>query len=229
MNTRFFWLFGLALIPTISVFGQSKRGPLEGVWQAVEVTHGGAQAITIRPGSDLTIFAVRHYSRINVQAQKPRPVLANAAPATAEQLREVWGPLVAEAGTYELTDNLMTLRPIVAKNPAAMAPGISIVYSYRLDDNMLTFTAQRDVKMLTGCSFSVRTDVRVGAVLDQHSRLDRITAGPSECCRLENPSPSEDLSVGRLNFTVRRPPSKWPPAASRPHPRPHVRERPELL
>ena len=144
MNTRLFWLFGMALIPDIAVFGQSKRSPLEGVWQAVEVTYG-AQAIAIKPGLNLTIFAARHYSRIDVHTEKPRPVLANAATASAEQLREVWGPLVAEAGTYELTDNLMTLRPIVAKNPAAMAPGISIVYSYKLEGDMLTLTAQRDI------------------------------------------------------------------------------------
>jgi hypothetical protein len=156
MNTRFLWLFGMALIPTISVVGQSKRGSLEGVWQAVEVTHGGAQAITIKPGPNLAIFAARHFSRIDVQTEKPRPVLANAASATAEQLREVWGPLVAEAGTYELTDNLITLRPIVAKNPAAMAPGVSIVYSYKLEGNTLTLTAQRDPNGPVANPFTVK-------------------------------------------------------------------------
>jgi hypothetical protein len=147
----------MALIPTISVIGQSKRGSLEGVWQAVEVTHGGAQAITIKPGPNLTIFAARHYSRIDVQTEKARPVLANAAAATAEQLREVWGPLVAEGGTYELTDNLITLRPIVAKNPAAMAPGVSIVYSYKVDgNNTVTLTAQRDLNGPVANPFTVK-------------------------------------------------------------------------
>ena len=73
-NTRFFSLFALALILTMSVVGQANRGPLEGVWQAVEVTHFGSQALTIKPGPNLTVFAGKHYSRIDVQTEKARPV-----------------------------------------------------------------------------------------------------------------------------------------------------------
>ena len=36
------------------------------------------------------------------QAERPRPVLADAAKADADELRATWGPFVAEAGTYEL-------------------------------------------------------------------------------------------------------------------------------
>ena len=145
MNTRFFWLLGTVLIPAMSALGQGKSGPFEGVWQAVEVTHNSPGGpVTIKPGPNLTIFAGKHYSRIDVQTDKPRPILANPASATAEELREVWGPLVAEAGTYELTDNLITLRPMVAKNPAAMAPDVSIIYAYKLEGTSLTLTAQRD-------------------------------------------------------------------------------------
>jgi hypothetical protein len=146
----------MILIPAISAVGQSKCGPLEGVWQAVQVTQGGPHAITIKPGPNLTIFAARHYSRVDVHTEKARPVLASVAGATADQLREVWGPLVAEAGTYELTDNLMTLRPIVAKNPAAMAPGVSIVYSFKLEGDTLTLIAQRDLSGPVSNPFTVK-------------------------------------------------------------------------
>ena len=135
-------LLGMALIPTFCIFAQSKRS-FEGVWQAVQVTHG-PQAITIKPGPNLTIFSAGHYSRIDVQTDKPRPVLANPSTASAEELRESWGPLVAESGTYELSDNLITLKPVVSKNPAAMASGVSIVYTYKLEGDTLTLTAQRD-------------------------------------------------------------------------------------
>ena len=145
MNTRLFWLLSVALISATSALGQPKRGLLDGVWQAVEVTHNGPGGpVTFKPGPNLTIFSGEHYSRIDVQTDKPRPVLANPASATAEELREVWGPLVAEAGTYELADNRITLRPLIAKNPAAMAPNVSIVYSYKLEGDSLTLTAQRD-------------------------------------------------------------------------------------
>ena len=154
MNTRFFWLLGL--IPAMGVVGQSKRGSLDGVWQAVEVIHSGpAGPMTFKPGPNLTIFSRKHYSRIDVQTEKTRPVFPSIADATADQLREVWGPLVAEAGTYEVNDNLITLRPIVAKNPAAMAPGVAIVYSFKMEGDKLTLRAQRDLNGPVANPFTV--------------------------------------------------------------------------
>ena len=76
--------------------------------------------------------------------RKPRPVLIDAAKANADELRAVWGPFVAEAGTFELSGDLLTLRPTVAKNPAAMAGGAFTVMSYRLDGNVLTVTQVRN-------------------------------------------------------------------------------------
>jgi hypothetical protein len=109
MDARYFLVFGVALIPVMSALGQARRGPFEGVWQAVQVTLGGPQAPTVKPGPNLTIFAGKHYSRIEVHSDKPRPVLANPASATAEELREAWGPFVAEGGIYELMDNAITI------------------------------------------------------------------------------------------------------------------------
>jgi len=157
MNAKFLCLFGLVLTSTIAVFGQSKRGPFEGVWQVAEVTRRGTDGLmTFKPGPNLTIFTRKHYSRIDVQGQKPRPALVNPATATAEELREVWGPSVAEAGTYELTQGQLILRPIVAKNPAAMAPDVSIVYSYKLEDGALILTSQRDQNGLVATPFTIK-------------------------------------------------------------------------
>ena len=142
MNTPFL-LLAVGLAPLVSTLGQSKRS-LEGAWQAVQVTHGGPQPVTFKPGPNLTIFSAKHYSRIDVQTDRPRPVLANPSSATADELRRSWGPLVAEGGGYECSDDLITLHPTVAKNPAAMEPDVSIVYQYKLEGNELTLTAQRD-------------------------------------------------------------------------------------
>lgn len=144
MYTRFFSLFGMALIPTLSALGQAKRPPFEGVWRTVQVTIGGPQAVTVKPGPNMAVFTGRHYSRIEVHTEKPRPVVADANSATAEQLREVWGPFVAEGGTYEFTGDQLTMHPIVAKNPAAMTADVTLVYSYKIDGETLTLTAQRD-------------------------------------------------------------------------------------
>lgn len=151
-------LFGVALVAGTVVAGQSahqsaareggsKRGSLQGVWQTVEVTitGPGARTITIpEPRPNLMIVSAGHYSRVEVQAEGPRPILVDAAKASADELRAVWGPFVGEAGTYEVTGNAITMRPLAAKNPAAMVPGAFITYSYRLDGDTIWVTQQRN-------------------------------------------------------------------------------------
>ena len=130
--------------------GGSKRESIQGVWQVVEVTMTGPAARTIairEPQPNLTILTARHYSRVEDQSEKPRPVPADLTKASADELRAVWGPFVGEAGTYEVTpDNRMTMRPIAAKNPAVMGPGVFITYSYKLEGNTMWVTQQRNEK-----------------------------------------------------------------------------------
>jgi hypothetical protein len=135
------------LLSLSSVAAQSTRGPLEGVWQTVEVTLSGpgARTITIpEPRPNLLIATARHYSRVEVQAEKPRPMQPDPAKATADELRAVWGPFVGEAGMYEVTGNVITMRPIAAKNPAAMVPGAFITYSFTRDGDTIWVRQQRN-------------------------------------------------------------------------------------
>ena len=128
--------------------GGSKRGSIQGVWQAVEVTITGPGARTIAipdPRPNLTIITARHYSRVEDQSERPRPIPADVTKASADELRAMWGPFVGEAGTYEVTtDNQITMRPIAAKNPAVMGPGTFITYSYKLDGDTIWVTQQRN-------------------------------------------------------------------------------------
>ena len=146
MTNVFVVLLGILLVAT-DVAAQTKRGPLEGVWQTVEVTVTGPAARTIsipEPRPNLMIIAGRHYSRVEVHAEGPRPMLPDPAKASADELRAVWGPFVGEAGTYEVAGNVMTMRPIAAKNPAAMVPQAFIEYSFKLDGNTIWVTQQRN-------------------------------------------------------------------------------------
>jgi hypothetical protein len=144
------WLFaalGIGLLTSPGPAAQSTPESIQGVWRIVEATITGPAARTIpfaeRP--NLTIITARHYSRVEIQADGPRPILADAAKATADELRAVWGPLVSEAGTYEVTaGSLVTMRPIASKNPAVMGPGVFITYSYKLEGNTLFLTQQRN-------------------------------------------------------------------------------------
>jgi hypothetical protein len=60
-------------------------------------------------------------------------------------LRATWGPFFAEAGTYERSGaNVLTMRPLVAKNPAAMSSGWFVAYTYRVQGDTLWLTEQRN-------------------------------------------------------------------------------------
>jgi hypothetical protein len=137
----------LGLLTGSRAGAQSTRASIEGVWRIVEaaVTGPAARTISFAERPNLTMITARHYSRVEVQADGPRAILTDVAKATADELRAVWGPFVAEAGTYEVTPgNSITMRPIASKNPAVMGPGVFITYAYKLDGNTLSLTQQRN-------------------------------------------------------------------------------------
>ena len=140
-------VLSVGLLAGQGVTAQSTHESIQGVWRIVDATIGGPNGRTIPFGErpNLTIITAKHYSRVEVQADGPRPVVADVAKATADELRAAWGPFVSEAGTYELAaGNLITMRPIASKNPAVMGPGVFITYAYKLDGNTLTLTQQRN-------------------------------------------------------------------------------------
>lgn len=124
----------------------SRSPSVEGVWQTAEVIIPGPEPRRLdmlQP--NLAILTARHYSRVEIHAERARPTLADAGKATADELRRVWGPVVTEAGSYETArGNTLTSRPVVAKNPASMSPGSLEKYAYRIEGDTLWLTQQRD-------------------------------------------------------------------------------------
>jgi len=148
VKTIFALLFGVFLVTShAAVVDQSKSGSLPGVWQTVEIAIAGSNPRTItiaEPRPYVTIITARYYSRTEVQSETPRPIIADIAKATADELRATWGPFVGEAGTYDVSGNVVTMHPMASKNPAAMASGAFIVYTYKLDGNALWLIQQRN-------------------------------------------------------------------------------------
>ena len=147
MTKIFASVVAVVLLAGGGVGSQSKSGSLQGVWQTVEITIAGPTPRTItipEPRPYLTIITSKYYSRTEVQSDGPRPVIADVAKATADELRTVWGPFVGEAGTYDVSGDLATMHPLASKNPAAMVPGAFIVYTYKLDGNTLWLVQQRN-------------------------------------------------------------------------------------
>jgi hypothetical protein len=137
-----------AALAVATIAGQQRpasRSGIEGVWRAIEVTTTGPNATTrkdLQP--NLSIFTAKHYSQMAVVSDKPRPEMkfGEAASASAEQLRAVWGPFIANAGTYEVKGDEIILKALVAKMPATMAPGNGLTVSFNLDGNTLTTTTK---------------------------------------------------------------------------------------
>ena len=147
MRRLLFVVLTVGLLNSQGVAGQSKRESHQGVWQVAEVTIPGpaARTIAFRERPNLTIITARHYSRVEVQSDGPRPIPADVTKASGDELRAVWGPFVAEAGTYEVTTgDVITMRPIASKNPAVMGAGVFITYSYKLDGDTMWLTQQRN-------------------------------------------------------------------------------------
>ena len=114
--------------------------PLEGVWQVIDV--GGTAA------AGLYVFTPgNHYSIMF--ATKDRPQIDDTNKASAEELRAMWGPMAANAGTYEVSGNLVTIRPIVAKIPIVMVPGANEVYAFSVDGKTLSLRQQRNARGVT--------------------------------------------------------------------------------
>ena len=145
MQRFLFLVLGVSVL-TSQGTTQSRQPSIQGVWRVVEATVTGPNARTLafadRP--NLTIITDKHYSRVEVQADGPRPILTDVAKASADELRAAWGPFVAEAGTYEATPEVITMRPIASKNPAVMGPGVFIAYTYKLEGDTLVITQQRN-------------------------------------------------------------------------------------
>lgn len=128
----------------VTLTANNSHAAFDGVWRTVEVIVPGPVPQTFRPTATLAIFHGRHYSRVEVHAEQPRPSVKDPAVASADQLRAAWGPFVGEAGTFEVSaPNVVTMRALVAKNAAAMANGATTVFTYSRDGDMLTLTQVR--------------------------------------------------------------------------------------
>jgi len=134
----------MLLVATIAVLSaDGSRPDFEGVWRTAEVIVPGPSPQTFKPVATLAIFHGRHYSRVEVHSEGARAALKDPASASADELRAVWGPFVAEAGTFDLSGNVLTMQALVAKNPAAMTRGATSVYTYQRSGDTLTLTQTR--------------------------------------------------------------------------------------
>jgi hypothetical protein len=128
-------IVGLILLAGAFVTAFAADTPLVGAWQL-----DSEQSSQVA----LYLFTPTHYSM--VLAATDRPDIADTSKATADELRALWGPLVANAGTYEISGDLIMIHPLVAKIPVVMKPGANEVYRFRIEGKTLTLRQVRNAR-----------------------------------------------------------------------------------
>ena len=142
MWTRAAVLAVVVYIATLSPIGQQSpsQPSIQGVWRIVE-EHAGGRTIT-NPNPGFIIFTAKHYAGIRVAQDIKRPTVDDLDTATAEQLLAVWGPFVAQFGTYEIKGDQLMQQVLVAKDPRNM--GQRGVRRFKIEGNTLSTWAAID-------------------------------------------------------------------------------------
>jgi len=144
--------FVCALLLTSGIApAQQESTSLRGAWQVTKVQMAGANARTVtNPQPGLYLFTGKYFSLMMVVGDHPRPIhptLPEAPKATSQEILAVYGPYVANTGTYEVNGGTLIMHAMVSKNPELM--GGSVTYSFKVQGNTLTL---KMVKMVMGAS-----------------------------------------------------------------------------
>jgi hypothetical protein len=129
---------------TVTADAQSKAPVLTGAWRLTEMKRTGPKAETLKNPPGLLIFTGKHWSRMYVDSDQPRPEIRDLEKAAAAEIIATWGPFVAASGTYEVSGNTLTTRALIAKNPNVMESGNFAVYTFTIEGNTLTMTDARN-------------------------------------------------------------------------------------
>jgi hypothetical protein len=141
---------GIVAVTAEVGFSQAKpstSSSVQGVWKITELVRTGADATkNSNPQPSLYIFTARHYSIIAVngtQARPPVPAFKNPdKPTDAEKLAmyDMWQPIAANSGTYEIKGTTLTRRASVAKNVGVMTTAPPNVGEFKIQGNTLVLT-----------------------------------------------------------------------------------------
>jgi hypothetical protein len=127
---------------------QSQEAPIVGAWKILDSTlYIPGPGASWRPrGESMFIYtAGGHFSLMELDTPDPRPTAPLDSTTTVAQLRAVWGPFFANAGTYRIAGDTLTHWPTVSRNPGGMLPGAFTSYTVRMiGTDTLIFTPIRN-------------------------------------------------------------------------------------
>jgi len=85
----------LALLAIAAPVAPPQSMSLAGTWKTTEVTLTGPGGGTLTNVSSLTLLTAKHFARVEVRTDAPRPMVSDPAKATADEMRAAWGPFFA--------------------------------------------------------------------------------------------------------------------------------------
>lgn len=138
-----------AILSASSVVPFAKSKPsIQGVWRVIEVTTTGPDGFHNRePQPGLFIFTRRHYSIIRDGSREVRPTVTDPNNITAAEALAIFGPLMAQSGSYEVTDTTLKVTPMVAKVPPPNGRyGGSNSWTFKVGGDTLWLTQLDDLK-----------------------------------------------------------------------------------
>jgi hypothetical protein len=125
-------LSGLPL-PDCELKAQAPANRIVGAWRVLDITGDSAgKRITRRAQPGFYLFTERHYSITRVAGNTPRRDFPAGLRRTADTYREIWGPFIAQAGSYQMKGSYIATSPLVSKNPTSMRPGIFSTLRWRV-------------------------------------------------------------------------------------------------
>jgi hypothetical protein len=129
------WTSGLILLTGAFATAFAADSPLVGAWQldSGQSTQAG-----------LYLFTPTRYSM--TLAATDRPDVADTNKATADELRAIFGPMIANAGAYEIAGDSITIHPLAAKIPVVMKSGATEVYRFQIEGKTLTLRQVRNAR-----------------------------------------------------------------------------------
>ena len=140
--TVVFLVMTLGVMAQMAGFAQrASANPLFGVWRVSEITYTGSNARTVSsPQPGIFIVTGRYYSMQAVISDTPRREIPSHN-ATLPQYGMAFKSFAADSGTYDMTGNELTFKPIVAKTPTVL--DYSVVDTFRMEGTATLWLTQK--------------------------------------------------------------------------------------
>jgi Lipocalin-like domain len=140
----------VVLCTTIVSAQSSTKKSIEGVWKVTEIVVTGEDAVNVpSPQPGLIIFTEKHYSVMWIPGNQPRTLFKGESPTNEEKIA-AYDSFVANAGSYEVTGETLTLHPVVSRSPNFMAGG-SAKNQFRIEGTTLCLLQKNtDLSVRTG-------------------------------------------------------------------------------